>query len=265
MQKPSKSKSPLKAPPLRTAGQSIEDHRIRKVLQDLVPDLVALSGLLVLTVSEWQRYFFPREPMPWLLTVLTLGLLLFMGARVWRVKQKMEAWKLARDGERAVGQLLDTLRAEGYQVFHDVLGEDFNLDHILIGPGGVFTVETKTWSKPAKGSPELLFDGEAIRIGGWEPDRNPVIQARAQAGWLKNVLSESTGREFAVLPVVVFPGWFVKTTAHPGQPLWVLEPKALVKYLKNRKPQLNAEKVAQAAFHLSRFIRTSESRNRKKA
>lgn len=203
-----------------------------------------------LTVMEWQRHFFPREPMPWLLTILTLGLALFTAVWVWRIQQRMEGWKLGRDGERA----------DGYQVLHDVLGEGFNLDHALIGPGGVFTVETKTWSKPAKGSPEVLFDGEAIRVGGLEPDRNPVIQARAQAGWLRSVLSESTGREFAVLPVVVFPGWFVKTTTRPRQPLWVLEPKALVKYLKNREPQLTADEIALAGFHLSRFVRAEEAR-----
>ncbi len=180
--------------------------------------------------------------------------------RVVRARNQMRRLRLAKDGERAVGQLLDTLRADGYQVFHDVLGKDFNLDHVLIGPGGIFTVETKTWSKPAKGSPEVLFDGEAIRVGGLEPDRDPLIQARAQAGWLRSLLSESTGRDFAVLPVVVFPGWFVKTTARPRQPLWVLEPKALVKYIKNREPELTAEEIAQAGFHLSRFIRAEETR-----
>jgi len=260
MAKNAEKRSPLKSLPLRSAGQSIEDHRMRTVLQDVVPDLIALSGLFVLMTSEWLRYFSPREPMPWIFTVLTLGLALFTARRIWRVKKKMDAWKLGRDGERAVGQLLDTLRADGYQVFHDVLGKDFNLDHVLIGPGGVFTVETKTWSKPAKGSPEVLFDGEAIRVGGLEPDRNPVIQARAQAGWLRSVLAESTGRDFAVLPVVVFPGWFIKTTTRPRQPLWVLEPKALVKYVKNREPQLTAEEIAQAGFHLSRFVRTEEAR-----
>ncbi len=260
MTRPGKKRSPLKSAPLRSAGQSIEDQRMRTVLQDVVPDLIALSGLFVWTVSEWLRYFSPREPMPWIFTSLTLALALFTAVRVWRVKRQMVAWKLGRDGERAVGQLLDTLRADGYQVFHDVLGESFNLDHVLIGPGGVFTVETKTWSKPARGSPEVMFDGEAIRVGGLEPDRNPLIQARAQAGWLKSVLSESAGRDFAVLPVVVFPGWFVKTTGRPRQPLWVLEPKALVKYIKNCEPELTAEEIAQAGFHLSRFIRAEEAR-----
>lgn len=259
MTKAPQKRSPLKSAPLRSPGQSLEDQRMRKVLQDIVPDLIALSGLFILTVSEWQRHFVPRAPMPWLFTILTLGLVSFTAFRVLRIKRQMEAWKLGRDGERAVGQLLDTLRTDGYQVFHDVLGEGFNLDHVLIGPGGIFTIETKTWSKPVSGSPKVYFDGETIRVGRMEPDRNPVIQARAQAGWLRSMLSESTGRDFAVLPVVVFPGWFIKKTGSPRQPLWVLEPKALVKYLKNREPALTREEIKLAAFHLSRFIRSEET------
>ena len=77
--------------------------------------------------------------------------------------------------------------------FHDVVGLGFNVDHVIVGPAGVFTVETKTWSKPAKGDAKVVFDGERVRINGFEPDRNPIVQAKAQARWLKEVLAESTG------------------------------------------------------------------------
>lgn len=30
---------------------------------------------------------------------------------------------MARDGERAVGEFLEKLRADGYQVFHDLMGD----------------------------------------------------------------------------------------------------------------------------------------------
>jgi hypothetical protein len=38
-----------------------------------------------------------------------------------------------REGEKAVGQYLERLRARGYQVLHDIPGENFNIDHVLIG------------------------------------------------------------------------------------------------------------------------------------
>lgn len=84
-----------------------------------------------------------------------------------------------------------------------------------------------------------------------------MIQARAQAAWLKGLLSESTGRNFEVFPVVVFPGWFIEQSSECLRSIWVLEPKALVKFLANAPRKLETEEVKLASFHLSRFIRGS--------
>jgi len=51
---------------------------------------------------------------------------------------------------------------------------------VLIGPAGVFTVETKTRTKP-HGDARVTFRGEALLVAGFEPDRDPIVQARAQA------------------------------------------------------------------------------------
>ena len=139
----------------------------------------------------------------------------------------------------------------------------FNVDHVLIGPAGVFTVETKTWSKPQRGEARIKFDGEQLTVAGREPERNPVVQARAQAGWLKGLLTESTGHQFEVFPVVVFPGWYIEQTNDCFRNMWVLEPKALPKFLGNEPPCLTPEEVKLASFHLSRFIRSSEQNRRR--
>jgi hypothetical protein len=162
------------------------------------------------------------------------------------------------EGEKVVGQFLERLRESGYHIFHDLIGSGFNVDHVLIGPAGVFTVETKTWSKPARGETRIKFDGERLTAAGREPERNPVVQARAQAAWLKSVLAESTGRQFDVFPVVVFPGWFIEQTEGSLRNIWVLEPKALPKFLQKEPQCLAPEDVKLASFHLSRFIRSSE-------
>jgi len=60
-------------------------------------------------------------------------------------------------------------------------------------------------SKPVKGNHSILFDGYKIILGGLEPERNPVVQAKPQASWLRELLAESTGRKFEVRPVIVYP------------------------------------------------------------
>ncbi|MBI4996867.1 MAG: NERD domain-containing protein [Rhodocyclales bacterium] len=223
----------------------------------LGPMLIASSFVLV-AMLEWLREFFPSLPGPWFWTVVAVSA---VGYSAWRIRRALpEARKLrqAEEGEKAIGQLLEGLRASGYSVFHDLIGDGFNVDHVIVGPAGVFTIETKAWSKPAKGPAEITFDGESLLVAGREPERNPVVQAKAQANWLRQILAESTGKSYSVWPTVLFPGWYIKNTREGFKDLWVLEPKAFTKFLANEKVELAPEDISLAAFHLSQFIRGQE-------
>lgn len=227
----SRERSPLKDKPLRLPGQSLEEER-RKLFEDKLelPAFMAIS-LVGIAWMEWWHYYSDRPPQPILLSLIALGAIAFVGWRFWRLLPRFRALRQGMEGERAVGQYLERLRERGYLVFHDVIGSGFNVDHVLIGPAGVFTVETKTRSKPLRGEARVRFDGERILVGGHEPDRDPVVQAKAQAAWLRELLAESTGRKFAVRPVIVFPGWYVEQPSNALRDLWVLEPKALPPFL----------------------------------
>ncbi len=80
----------------------------------------------------------------------------------------------------------------------------------------------------------------------------------AVANWLKQIIKESTGREFDVKKVVLFPGWFIEPTAESKQSdVWVLNPKALPAFISNSGVQLSGEEVGLVGFHLSRFVRAT--------
>jgi hypothetical protein len=126
----------------------------------------------------------------------------------------------------------------------------------LIGPQGVFTVETKTISKPMRGDARVTFNGENILVNGYQPDRDPVTQARAQANWLKALLLESSGRKVAVRSVILFPGWWIEPTPASLKPdVWVLEPKALPAFIERERETLSPEDVKLLSYHLSRYVR----------
>ena len=95
--------------------------------------------------------------------------------RLRRLQPRLKALRQGAEGERAVGQFLERLREDGYQVFHDVVGPGFNVDHVLIGPAGVYSVETKTWSKPARGRATIEFDGERLHAVGGEARTEPIV------------------------------------------------------------------------------------------
>lgn len=236
-------KSPLKAPPLRSPGQSIQDE-----INDFVDDKVmfpyiAAMMFSVLAMYEWFAAWrnLPRQPI--IMTIAAVVMIGFAAIRVIRGRRIIAHLKQGRDGERAVGQFLEDLRRKGFYVFHDLIGRDFNLDHVLVGPKGVFTIETKTISKPKRGRAVVEYDGEKLTLNGCLPDRNPVIQAKAQANWLKELLAEGNVN-VQIKPVVVYPGWFVKNQGSAAKaPVWVLNPRALPTFIGNLPEQLSDSQI----------------------
>jgi hypothetical protein len=257
--KKSRTRSPLKASPLRVPGQSVEEER-EKLLSDLQDQwLLQTLFFVLLAALEWYRYYMDMKPSPWLLTAFAILIAMLAAWRVSRVRPRLRSLRLARDGERVVGQFLERFREQGYQVFHDLVGEGFNVDHLLIGPAGVFTIETKTWSKPIRGPAEIYFDGEKITVGNRAPDRDPIVQARAQANWIRELLQESAGKQAFVRPVIVFPGWYISSPSGASKDIWVLEPKALPGFLQQELVRLSDTDIRLFAYHVSRSIRAKEA------
>jgi hypothetical protein len=145
-------------------------------------------------------------------------------ARLWRVLARSRRLALGYEAEVAAGQELDALRHLGYRVFHDVPAEGFesNIDHVLVGPAGVFAVQAMGRTTPrANGSDEpweVTYDGERLVFPGWE-ETLPLGQAMAQADWLCGWLANAINEPVAVRPILVLPGWSVKRTAISGIPV----------------------------------------------
>jgi hypothetical protein len=76
-----------------------------------------------------------------------------------QIQKDIKKLRLARDGEKAVSEFLDLFSNEGYRVLHDLVVGDFNIDHIMIGKNGIYTIETKTISKFTKGVQKIYYDG----------------------------------------------------------------------------------------------------------
>jgi hypothetical protein len=153
--------------------------------------------------------------------------------RLFKIYKETRTIKLGREGERAVGQFLERLRADGCVVFHDIIGDNFNLDHVIVSKKGIFTIETKTYSKPEKGEAKILFDGEKLAVHGSGTYDQPVIQVKAASTWLKNTIKATTGKTFAIKPVILFPGWYVESSEQGKRSgTWVLNPKSLPSFYK---------------------------------
>ena len=56
----------------------------------------------------------------------------------------VDRWGRGAAGEEHVGRVLDELRSAGWFALHDVDVGRGNIDHVLVGPAGTYTIETKS-------------------------------------------------------------------------------------------------------------------------
>jgi len=249
-------KTPLKEKPLRLPGQSLDEERQR--LFDKMDDIMFFPlALALLAIMEWWHWYFKTPADLKTAIIFSLFAMLtgvYATLRIRKLRKIRRQLSLGRDGERVVGQCLEELRIKGYRVLHDIVGEDFNIDHVVIGPTGIFTIETKTVSKPRRGKTIVSFEGEKILLNGMSPDRDPLIQARAQAAWVKGFLESSTGKTFPVKPAVVCVGWFVEKMPK-GFDVWVLNDTALPTFIVNEYGGLSPDDQQGVTYQLCQHIR----------
>ena len=140
--------------------------------------------------------------------------------RLWKVINLRRRIRLGFEGERHVGEALNQLMLVGYRVFHDFLITDKprsirNIDHIVIGPNGVFAVETKTRRKvKAENGAKVTVLENALQYP-WGVDQRDLAQTQENATWLAEWLSKMSDRPVKVGSILVLPGWFIDRRSKP--------------------------------------------------
>lgn len=182
---------------------------------------LVLSGPLLLSVWALAKLDLTTTPLGaagWVYITAFATLILWTSSKSIRLRAKTLRLREGLNAELMTAQLLLPLAGKGCQVFHDIPADNFNLDHVVIGPYAVFVVETKSRRKPGHGkqSAQVKYDGRALHF----PDHvssKPVDQARAEANWLKKFLHGAAGETVPVVPVVALPGWYVTYGREAGR------------------------------------------------
>lgn len=150
-------------------------------------------------------------------------------------------WFQGALGEIAVGQILGRLGPE-WTVLHAVpVGAGVSdIDHVLIGPAGVFTLNTKNHA-----GTDVWVGERAILVGGHKQHYLP--HARHEAARAAKRLSAAVGEPVSVTPVLVLiePGKL--TIKQRPADVKVVTDRELLRWLKRRRPVLAPERVARIA------------------
>lgn len=121
-------------------------------------------------------------------------------ARLFDVKTEERAWRIGADGEEAVAAQIATLGPQ-WRVLHAVrVGErDADIDHVLIGPAGVFTVNAK--HHPG-GS--VWVGGDTFIVNG---QRVPYVRnSRHEAARASRLLTQHAGFPVDVVGLIAVVG-----------------------------------------------------------
>jgi len=157
-----------------------------------------------------------------------------------RPSPEASAWRRGAAGERRTARLLDPLERQGWAVLHDlaVPGSRAILDHLAIGPGGVFVIDSKQY----RGRLQLDLSGRLWH--GRHPLAPTLRTVSFEADQAAQVLPDPG---VVVLPVVAVHGAQVPWGKVVVEGVPVIAARRLPSMLRSLPAVLGPERVAAVA------------------
>jgi len=238
--------------PKRLPGQSLRDEKERLLENWVAPLYCGTAFLWILWL--WERYKLQTHQPPTPTVVLCMAVIATGTSSIVfrRLLLRFRHLNRGEHGELTVAERLEQLRTIGYRPIHDIVGKGFNIDHVLVGPAGVFAIETKFRS----GSGEISFrDGQGLFIGERE-EGDCLRQARGNAYNVRRMIWEHCGFFQWVTPLVVFVGKWRVRNDWTDTNARVLTLDRLVPYLSSQQPLLIRREIDLIASHLERTAKS---------
>jgi len=157
-------------------------------------------------------------------------------------RAEMLRWRRGAMGEESTALILDALASRRWKVWHDlaVPGSRANLDHLVVGPTGVWLLDTKTTTGA------ISTRWGKVRVAGRQLDVSSTAwEAEVVAGELSRDLGWPGGLE--VTPLVVLHGLGRRRRTARSAGITVVAPEALERTLKGGRRTLTRSDVAAVA------------------
>ncbi|MFF3426920.1 nuclease-related domain-containing protein [Streptomyces sp. NPDC002602] len=171
------------------------------VLPQEAPEAEARPMLPPLTPADNLSTNRSGESLRDLLATSGPGLIERVVSRLLRRRSEWHSWRQGLAGEKRVGAELDRLARRGWRVLHSIpLADNVDVDHLSIGPGGVFSINAKHHHNKA-----VWVGDDAVKVNHGKPAPY-ARKSRAEAKRLVRVLEHYCGFPVEVEPVRVFVG-----------------------------------------------------------
>jgi hypothetical protein len=212
----------------RPAGKSTREMADRRRRNGIIVGLAVIAIAIVLGFFAINSKSLGLGGGAFLALLIAIRLLgdWFEGYNRRSLKSEKRAIRGAK-AEETIGFMLDALGPE-FLILHDIESPFGNIDHIAIGEfSGVFLIETKSHHGKVG-----VVDG-GILINGKPPEKDFVKQILNNTYWLKERISQITGMQPWITPVLVFTNAFIPYS-QPIKNIHVINKRYLVNTLTKR-------------------------------
>lgn len=214
-------------------------------------------AFFILTLYIWLFYFGV-----WNITlglaitfsVFTLGVLVYGIRKSLKLIRHIRNCYKGMEGERLVGEMLNKLSCDSVRVFHDVCGDCFNVDHLIISTRGIFTIETKHYDRK-KGYKFLYQDGKLLFNG--RVCKTLLNQMDGEANFISEKLESLCGRNYPVQKVAIIIGAYIENPARDFSKYWILNESGFPKFFANAKETLSIDEVRSIANQVTEWLKVS--------
>ena len=216
----------------RLPGQSLREEIDRRCENDILFPLLCVAAGVVVLWLEFAHAYLKWQPNVWSGVAVCAVFVGFAVVKIYKTRSPIRSLRRGEQGELMVAQAIERdLLPNGYVVFHDIQLKDgkrkFNIDHLLIGPQGVFVIETKNYAKPKRGEVKVSYDGRRVWWNGKLHRDDEARQAVATAMAAKDYIYKETGLKVFVKPVLCAVGWYAVSNDLFRHPVLLLMEKQL--------------------------------------
>jgi len=206
------------------------------VIIDAIFFYLALSG----TGTTWAKFL--PYPTIW----LYVALILLFGITL----RELKAFTKGAEGEQKVRRILKNL-PPNYSTLSDfVNGQKGNIDFVVVGPTGVFTIEAKNY----RGG-NITFQNGVLYRNDYPFKKDVLKQTYAESKYLSEYLYKSLGLSFPVTPILVFTNPYTKLRfgLHPVNGVYVIGTSWLIKLIQQRQPTLNPDHCTKIKNEIKKY------------
>jgi len=163
--------------------------------------------------------------------------------------EHIENWHTGADSERRTEKALRVLESEGWVALHDLSTAFGNIDHVVVGPGGVFLLNSKQHGGISTVEGDLVRVVRRTNVRGTYTNSDIANNTRGAAWGLNRELNGALGRAPWVQGVVVFWSPFDSAPTESNKVVY-LHGDELVHWLRGQPTRLSPDAVARVAVAL---------------